>query len=163
MSPEEVVALIIRRATIDDSKGIHEAHMDSIQKCCAKAYSDEEIKAWGHRPYNEANRQRSILEELVWVLEDAGQVVGYSHLSPDGILRALYLRPEATGQGYGKKMLQISEAEARRLGIKELRLIATLNAVDFYEANGYARSGPEEKVQIQGVGIRCLPMRKALD
>ena len=47
---------IIRRALPEDVFGIHEAHMKSIQELCSKDYTEAEIKAWGHRPYNEEHR-----------------------------------------------------------------------------------------------------------
>src|ERR1700733_12609777 len=97
--------MLIRRATIDDSEKIHEAHMESIRNICAKLYSEQEIRAWGYRPFNEEIRRKSISEELVWVLEDNGHLLGYGHLSPNGSIRALYLRPAAAGRGYGKQML----------------------------------------------------------
>jgi hypothetical protein len=71
---------MIRRARVDDAKGIHEAHMQSIQTLCSMDHSPEEIKAWGGRPFNEAQRIAAIQNQHVWVVETDSKIEGYGHL-----------------------------------------------------------------------------------
>jgi GNAT superfamily N-acetyltransferase len=52
-------------------------------------------------------------------------------------VRAVYVLPEAGGQGIPSALLARIEIAARSLGIEAIELSASLNAVPFYVASGY--------------------------
>jgi hypothetical protein len=54
--------------------------------------------------------------------------------------------------------LRRAERFARALGVRELHLAATLNAVEFYERHGWKR----DEGGTVPAGRRCVPMRKRL-
>lgn len=60
---------IIRRARQADAKGIHDAHMRSIQVVCSRDHSSEEIRAWSGRPYREDQWRSAISNHSVCVVE----------------------------------------------------------------------------------------------
>ena len=152
----------IRKANIEDAHAIHDMHMRSIKENCADSYSPEAISAWGNREYNEEIRVRSILDDYVLVLEGNSGIAGYMHLSYQGEVKALYLAPEAIGQGYGKKLLDLAEGKASDKGVRSLYLHATLNAENFYTRHGFKADGPMDKIEINGQWIECQPMKKDL-
>ena len=112
----------IRRAKAVDARGIHEMHMRSIRKNRGSRYSAQEIEAWAGREYNEADRLRIIENDYVLVLVNADEILGYSHLSNDGELRALYLDATLIGRGFETALLALVEKEARTRGLSRIFL-----------------------------------------
>jgi putative acetyltransferase len=159
----------IRRAQPTDAKGIHEAHMRSIREICAKDHSTEEINAWGYRPFREDHRLNAIANQFVWVVDSDGSVEGYGHLGLEtkdyksvAHIHGLYLAPEAIGLGLGHKIVTAMINEAKEKGAKEIVLESTLTAHKFYQRVGFKDIGPQMKVSIGGVDIRCIPMSMQL-
>jgi GNAT superfamily N-acetyltransferase len=156
---------LVRRARREDSKGIHEAHMRSILEICSKHHTKEEVAAWGGRPYREDQRHHAINNHLVWVAEQDEDIKGFGHFiikekddQIHGHVLGLYLTPEVTGQGIGKKIFQLMLREAKCANVKSISLESTLTAHEFYKKLGFNDRGEEIKVEIGGVGIRCFPM-----
>jgi len=95
-------------------------------------------------------------------------ICGFGHLalSDDGPnkgeVRGLYLAPEAVGHGFGKKILELMEVEAKARGTKTLHLGATRTAAAFYRSRGFAPTGAESKMPINGCDIPYIPMAKDL-
>ena len=65
------------------------------------------------------------------------------------------------GQGIGRQIHDLLEAEARRQGLAELNLEASLNAVRFYEHLGYT-AVHERTWDLQGAQIKNVVMTKRL-
>lgn len=77
-------------------------------------------------------------------------------------IEALYVSPGAVRRGVGKAILQKREERAKDVGIRSLRMDASLNAVPFYRGAGY-ESGEEMKHRLaSGVEIGCVLMTKDL-
>ncbi len=159
--------LLIRRASVRDARGIHDAHMRSIRELCSRDYTPEQIAAWGGREYNEEIRVQTIEKDYVWVVENHGSVAGFGHFAVSshnedsfGVIMGLYLTPEVIGKGLGRKILVLMEARARELKFKRIELKSTFTALAFYKSQGYAETGPETHHMVGGVAIPCIPLSK---
>lgn len=155
----------IRRALVQDAFGIHQAHMLSIQQLCANDYTEKQIQAWGHRPFEESLRRRAIEKERVWVVEDDKVIKGYAQLEivtkngfVEGYIWGLYLTRELQGQGFGRQLCDLMLTEAAREGAAKVRLDSTLTAYAFYKTRGFLDAGPELEIQVRDAKIRCRPM-----
>jgi putative acetyltransferase len=155
----------VRRAKPEDAKGIHDAHMKSIQEVCAKDHTAEEIQAWGYRPFSEDHRINAIKNQFVWVVATDEVIEGYGHFGLEkkddktvGYIFGLYLAPEALGQGLGSYLTHAIIEEASRLGVKQIILDSTITAHQFYEHLGFKDSGLKKTLLIGGVQIQCFPM-----
>lgn len=162
-------SLLVRRAAIQDSYALHQAHMKSIQEICSKDHSSQEIQAWGHRPYREDQRINSIKDDLVWVVEDKGSIEGYGHLKifeKDGLKRGhifgLYLTPKVVGRSLGKAIVDLMIEEMKSVNVKIVSLESSITARNFYRKAGFVDAGPETTVEIGGTPIRCYPMTMEL-
>lgn len=74
-----------------------------------------------------------------------GAAVGTGRLvveGEEGIIGRMAVLPEARGQGVGAALLQGLLAEARRRGLRRVRLAAQLHARGFYARFGFVASGP---------------------
>jgi len=58
------------------------------------------------------------------------------------VVQALYVHPQYSGNGIGIALLQDLESQAQSLGILELHLESSLNAVGFYVKAGYRQYTP---------------------
>lgn len=82
----------------------------------------------------------------LWILEDAGNVVGSVALRElgEGVveLKRMYLRPEVRGQGFGRRLLAVALDWARSNGKAAVRLDTSermVAAQRLYEAHGFRR------------------------
>ncbi len=153
----------IRKATPGDARAIHEMHMNSIRTNCRDHYSSREIAAWSGRKFDEAHRIRTIEEDLVLVLVENDRILGFTHFSKDGELKALYLDESAIGQGFGRQLLREVEKEANRHDLPRIFLSSTLNAIGFYKHCGFAPTGPSHTVEINCEEVGCVPMEKIME
>lgn len=158
--------LKIRRATEQDIEGIHLAHMKSIQEVCKKDYTEREILAWGHRPFLPEKRLAAIKNDWVWVAEEMGKVEGFAHMglikegeTTIGRIYGLYLSPNLIGRSVGKALMALMMEQLKALQVKTITLDSTLTAQGFYQKLGFVPSGPEKSDVINGVPIRCRPMK----
>ena len=156
---------MIRKARPEDAKGIHEAHMHSIQTICSKDHTPEEIRAWGGRPLNESQRIQAIQNQHVWVVELDQKIEGYGQLriyEKEGVKLAhvmgLYLTPKALGQKFGKSIFNLMLSEAKSQGVEKIGLESTLTSHEFYKKMGFSDAGAQMTVEIAGTPVRCIPM-----
>lgn len=154
--------LRIRRGRERDTASICRVHRASITALCSRHYTPEQIEAWAG-PKKPEDYEKPIRELIVLVAERGNDVIGLSILNPEaGEIHALYIHPEHIRRGVGSALLRETEAEARSGGLSRLSLNATLNAVTFYEARGFASLGEATNTLRVGVDLPCVRMEKRL-
>lgn len=156
---------LIRKAKPEDAKAIHDAHMLSIQTICSNDHSPEEIKAWGGRPFSEAQRVSAIQNQNVWVVDLDGKVEGYGHLriyekdnQKLAHVMGLYLTKKASGRKFGQQIFRLMLDEAKLQRAEKINLESTLTSHGFYMKMGFYDSGAPMTIEIGGTPIRCIPM-----
>ncbi len=79
-------------------------------------------------------------------------------------IRAMFVRADWTRRGLGRRIIEASEAAARRMGFRQMDLVATLPGIPLYEAAGYVPTAEiEDIVLADGVLLPCLAMSKPLE
>ena len=76
----------------------------------------------------------------ITIAEIEGRVVGYVDAIPGEIVR-LFIRPECSGKGLGRQLMDIGLEAAKSEGHEKIKIEATLNAVSFYEHFGFSVVG----------------------
>jgi len=142
------MGIMVREATPEDASRIRDVHLASIEGLAWKAYDDEQVRAWAHDRHPDEYPIEST-DTFFVVAEQNGQITGFGWMKPDaddyfgttvdGEITAVYIHPSVARQGVGTRIYAELEAEARRNGVISLGLWASLNAVPFYEAQGYQR------------------------
>jgi GNAT superfamily N-acetyltransferase len=79
----------------------------------------------------------------------------------EDVVRLVAIVPELQGQGHGRALGRLIEAEARRRGMSRLMLNAHKEAVGFYERTGW-RAEVWDAVELAGFAADCVQMVKAL-
>jgi amino-acid N-acetyltransferase len=144
----------LRPASIDDIGGI-------LQLI-------EPLEAEGTLVY----RGRELLEREVrsfFVIEHDAVIVGCAALYPlagkSAELAALAVRPEYQGRGYGEKLLEHGEVEARQLGFKKV-FVLTTRAAHWFIERGFAEAAigalPEQKKSLYNWQRRSKVLVKKL-
>jgi GNAT superfamily N-acetyltransferase len=110
-----------------------------------------------------ADHTRAVREDEVWVLDDAGTVVGVIELVPraDHLwVENVAVDPPRQGHGLGRRMLRHAEDQARRHGFGEIRLLTN----ERYAANiaMYGRHGYVETHRAPYEGTDLVHFRKVL-
>lgn len=110
-----------------------------------------------------ADHARAIREDEVWVLEIDGAVAGVIELVPreDHLwVENVAVDPAHQGRGLGRRLLRLAEAEARRHGPGEIRLLTN----ERYAANiaMYLRYGYAETHREPYQGTDLVYFRKVL-
>jgi len=90
--------------------------------------------------------------------DDAGKAIGTGRLLPDGRIGRMAVVKEWRRRGVGADLLDALVAEARRRGLREVKLSAQLQAAEFYRARGFVAEG---KVY-EEAGILHQAMRRSL-
>jgi len=140
--------LSIRRAHEGDGEAIRRVHLASIRALGGRAYTEEQVAAWAHERDPEEYPIEAA-ETAIFVAERSGSIVGFGWLSTapdedfqaevDAKISAIYVHPAVTREGIGTTLYQALETRARESGCKSLGLWASVNAVPFYEAQGYRK------------------------
>lgn len=148
---------IIRLATSADAEAICRVHQRAIRLTCGEAYSPAVVIPWaeGRRPEMYLQTMR---EETMYVAEREGQVVGFCCALGNEV-RGLYVDPE-TGRGTGSLLLRQAETVVLAGHPTEVRVTATLNAVPFYERQGYQRLHPATVRRPQRAPLAVWEMAK---
>jgi len=152
----------------DDAAAMVDVHFAAVHAVVNDHYPDHLLHAWSPVP---DERRRAWLASVIaspaavsCLVESSGQqVLGFGLVDTEsGVLKALYVHPNATGCGLGKGLLQHLENQCRSLGLTALTLNASYNAERFYGRNGYAALGPSVQVLANGESMGAVSMFKSL-
>lgn len=147
----------IRLAKTGDLAALARVHQTSVRSLCGGHYERREIEQW--TAVDPGLYARLLRESTVFVATRAGAIVGFASVSiARREVRAIYVAPASAGGGVGGRLLQRVERLARALGVRELHLVATLNAVSFYERHGWTI----DEAYPRPSSYRCVPMCKRI-
>lgn len=168
-SGQTATAFSLRRGLPADARAILEAHRSAVRTTAAAHYSQAIIDEWA--PIHVAPERVKTFEqwiergeELIVVAADSGEtVIGFGSIVPSNSeLRAVYVAAEHGRKGVGRAILSQLETLAQEVGLSELRMDASMNAVAFYEASGFASLGRGEHSMPSGNRMSCMHMSKSL-
>jgi putative acetyltransferase len=157
----------MRRATPADALAMADAHVDSIRALGPAFYAADLVDAWAGivtpDMYVQAMAGGEVFFVAVAPLDGEPAVLGFSSHVPDrgNDGASVYVRGSAARQGIGSALWRLAEAHARAQGATAITIEASLPGLEFYRAHGFVDIEPCE-VQLQGVAIPCVIMRKQL-
>ncbi len=96
---------------------------------------------------------------LYFVLESAGQIIGFCSLLETGKqvgeLAHVYIDPDRQREGHGQRLVEHAKSVARQRGWRRMRVESDPNATDFYRNCGGVEIGTAASGSIPG---RQLPL-----
>jgi N-acetylglutamate synthase-like GNAT family acetyltransferase len=148
----------IRRASHSDSQTAFDIRLLAIRHQCIGAYSETQLLAW---TAGAADGYYTLMEKHFYLGCMDGEPVATGMLDLENReIGAIFVHPGFMQQGIGGKILKHLECLARELGLKEVKLDATLNAADFYRRCGFVGEEPAIYHSPSGLQLACIPMVK---
>ncbi len=153
----------LRKALETDKDAISQLHIASIQQSCRMHYTQDQVNAWTGA-LTPAAYDHALKEKVFLVAEDSDLILlGLGMLDLEKAeLSALYIHPDAAGQGIGSRLLQELERIAQQADIIRLTAYSTLNAKGFYQRRGYIAEEPARHDLPDGLKLECIRMTKEL-
>ncbi|QBX41039.1 GNAT family N-acetyltransferase [Pseudomonas fluorescens] len=151
----------IRRATPDDAQIAFDIRRLAIRHQCIGAYSQQQMLDWTKGAAEDG--YDTLMAKHFYLVCTEGEPVATGMLDLEQHeIGAIFIRPDFMQRGLGKRVLFFLEDLARELGLAEVCLDATLNAVDFYRRCGYIGEGSAIYQSPSGLQLACVPMVKKL-
>jgi len=118
--------------------------------------------AESQEPAHQAAIAEAIEADMVFVAEDAGEIVGVLRGRSDK-LQSLFVSKDHHRQGLGRALVAHFERECRRREATVIKVQATLFAVPFYQSVGYKKTTGVRSCRIfEGGHFPYQPMKKVL-
>ena len=154
--------MFIRKFQSTDFPHILSLFYDTVHTVNARDYTPEQLDVWAPTQVDE-QRWRGLLDNnIVYVAESQGIIVGFGDLTNEGYVTRLFVHKDFQSQGVGAALLQQLEDEAHRLGIHELVTEASITAKPFFEKHGFVVV-KLQTVGRRGVKLQNYVMKKVLD
>lgn len=149
----------LQRATVADIPRLWALRTRSVRQLCAGHYAPDVVAAWSAWPAPAS--YTTLLEQGggIMACDATAGLLGYGVMNlADNALDALFVAPEAGGQGIGQQLM------AALLGMadpsREVTLSASLNAQHFYQRAGFIAEGEEDFAHPSGVILASIRMRR---
>lgn len=153
--------MLIRQAVASDVEAIMVIHVAAIRETCSSAYEPEEIAAWASGGMNPERYLPGISQGRVLVAVEESAVLAFSEFdATTGEVLGMFVAPAHLRRGIGRLLLQTVEATAVQRGVTRLQLQSTLNAIEFYRANGFVVDEMSLFRLRSGVSVPCAVMHK---
>ena len=142
-------------------KRLIEIHKECISKTNSQFYEQEQINEWLSTIKIENIQDQ--LESTTWVvIKNNNKILGFAQYSlEDKEIYQIQINPDEQGKGYGRELYNYIENDFRINKIKQISLLATLNAVQFYENLGF-HIIKEIKFPLVKTKIKMIKMSKEL-
>ena len=133
--------LRLRPVRASDLDAVVAMQETSIMTLGAPVYGEVKARAWARLGYQ--FRHDLLGEGGFWVAERDQRLLGVGGWSPDSVepdlawIRYLFVHPQATRRGIGRRLIERAECSAYTADRPRLRVWSSLNAVDFYRAVGF--------------------------
>lgn len=158
----------IRLAKLEEIETILELQSQALTVLSATDYTEIEIEAM----IQTQARARTDCQEIVFVAEEQNtqqidfpqaqkiadpNIIGFSCLSSySADINGIYIRPDRIRQNIGTQLLQAIEEIALEKRYRQLWVSSSLNAIKFYQANGY------QKKFYQSLRLNTIPISVAI-
>jgi GNAT superfamily N-acetyltransferase len=148
----------------EHSKELCDLLVESITMNCAVDYNNDPqiMKEWlaNKNPENISQWINST-DNISLAAFDAvkNKFAGFILMNKEGEILLNYVLPAYIYKGVGKALLNEMEHLAKSSGIKALSVVSTITAKNFYERNGFVKSGEPEYV---GTILGDFPLIKHL-
>lgn len=143
--------MAIREMNPADASEVSRMVLAAFRESIAGELSEEGVHAFCELASPEAFSKRLTEDNLMFVFEAQGRILGMIELKQGRHLAMLFVSPACQKRGIGRKLVQVALAYSR---VPSVTVSASLPSVPAYQKYGFRVVGPEEEEQ----GLRYIPM-----
>jgi putative acetyltransferase len=149
---------LLRPAITKDVPALIELQTRSITQLSIPYYTPQQIEAIAR-----SQQTARSADETCLIAEVAGEIVGFAALiKKHSQISAVFVRPDFARQGIGAKLLADLETQAHHHNCRLLRVMSSLAAVEFYQAQGYQVVHKCRFWTSDRIWIPCVQLEKRL-
>tara|TARA_B100000886_G_scaffold308172_1_gene241658 strand:+ start:821 stop:1294 length:474 start_codon:yes stop_codon:yes gene_type:complete len=125
----------LRQIVIKDQLELKKVYFDSIQSLDEKIYSKEQKRAWSSQAWDNPNFDKSITQGKGWLLSKEGIIFAFATRYPNNRISLFYCKGKFQRKGWGSKLLNTLECEAKEEGLEYLSTEASLISYKLFIKN----------------------------
>ncbi len=126
-----------RKGKADELEMLQAIFVTSIQTTCKKDYTAVQIEVWIDSVQNRDRWVQKLTCDYFLVAEMQKGIVGFASLQSNNYLDFLYVHPDFQSRGIGRKLIQLMEMEAIRLGSGHISSDVSVTALSTFLKCGY--------------------------
>ena len=149
----------LRQITIKDQLELKKVYFDSIQSLDETTYNQEQKRAWSSQAWNNHNFNNSIIKGKGWLLSKKGIIIAFAIRYPTDRIALFYCKSKFQRKGYGSRLLNKLEVEAKKEGLDSLYTEASLISYELFLKNKWDIIR-KEKVIINNIFFERYKMTK---
>jgi len=134
---------------------------DSIENLCHQDHLNKKkhLDEWLNER-SQVNLENQLFHDntQTFVCVDKGKIIGVSQIDKSGDLKLCYVHSQYTGIGAGRLLLVAAENQAKEWGLKQVSMVSTRTAHDFYQSQGYINDGKA----VACIGMPGYPLVKSI-
>ena len=152
----------LRQITIKDQLELKKVYFDSIQSIDEKIYSKEQKRSWSSQAWDNPNFDKSIKQGKGWLLSEQGIIIAFATRYPKNRIALFYCKGKFQRKGFGSKLLQKLEDEAKREDLDYLSTEASFISYELFLKNGW-KIIRKEKVIMNNIYFERYKMIKKIN
>lgn len=123
-----------------DVPRLQEILESAIEYSAREYYTEDEIASLTHSYTSVYSTMILTVGSEVLVAKDGDEITGFGAVELDfSVIESLFVSPQNMGEGIGSSILSVMEERLKSVGKRGVCVFSSLNAVEFYENNGYER------------------------
>ena len=151
----------LRQITIKDQLELKKVYFDSIQSLDEKIYSQEQKRAWSSQAWDNPNFDKSISRGKGWLISVQGTIIAFVTRYPNNRIALFYCKGKFQRKGFGSKLLQKLEDEAKKEGLDSLSTEASFISYKLFLKNEW-KIIRKEKIIINNIFFERYKMIKII-
>ena len=125
----------LKQITQKDQLELKKVYFDSIISIDENIYSKEQKVSWASQAWDNKVFDLAIKNGQGWLINEKNKVIAFALRYPKNRIALLYCRGESQRKGYGTKLLNKLENEAKKEGIPSLFTEASLISYKLFLKN----------------------------
>ena len=152
----------LRQITIKDQLELKKVYFDSIQSLDERIYTKEQKRAWSSQAWDNQNFNKSITQGKGWLLSEQGIIIAFAIRFPINRIALFYCKGKFQKKGFGSKLLNKLEDEAKKEGLDSLSTEASLISYKLFLKNEWEIIR-KEKIIINNIFFERYKMIKIIN
>ena len=152
----------LRHITIKDQLELKKVYFDSIQSLDERIYTKEQKRAWSSQAWDNQNFNKSITQGKGWLLSEKGIIIAFAIRYPINRIALFYCKGKFQRKGYGSKLLNKLEDEAKKENLDYLSTEASLISYKLFLKNEW-KIIRKEKININNIFFERYKMIKIIN